>query len=209
MSVLAIPLRRGLLWAVLVLALVGVGIAAFLETRQSPLPRLGIVPDFRLINRDGRTVGKSQLVGAPWVADFIFTHCPSSCPLLTERMARFERSLPPDLPVRFVSFSVDPERDTPAVLQAYAAKYQAPARWLFLTGEREAIYRLSRDGFRLAIDPSPPPPPQPTDTPGEPILHSTRFVLVDGAGHIRGYYGALQPDELERLRRDLRSLSEP
>lgn len=205
MSVLAIPFRRGVLWAVLVLALVGVGLAAFLEIRQSSLPRLGIVPDFQLVNRDGRTVGKSQLAGAPWVADFVFTHCPSTCPLLTERMAQFERSLPPDLPVRFVSFSVDPERDTPAVLQAYAAKYRAPARWLFLTGDREAIYRLSRDGFHLAIDPS-PPPPSPGEGPGEPILHSTRFVLIDGEGHIRGYYGALTPGEMEKLERDLRSL---
>lgn len=194
--------RRGLLWGVLIAALLAVAGATLVQRfrRTPPPPVLGAVPDFRLTNRDGRTVARADLAGAPWVADFIFTRCPATCPLLTERLARFESELPDDLGVRLVSFTVDPEHDTPAVLEAYAEQHGAPPRWLFLTGPREAIHRLSRDGFKLAVG------EQPAGAPGEPIFHSTRFVLVDGQGRIRGYYDALSPEEPERLRRDLEAL---
>jgi protein SCO1 len=196
--------RRGLLWGVLVAALLLIFGATLVQRFRSapPPPVLGAVPDFRLTNRDGRTIARADLAGAPWIADFIFTRCPATCPLLTAKLGRFEDSLPSDLDVRLVSFSVDPEHDTPEVLQAYAARYDAPARWLFLTGEREAIYRLSLEGFHLAVG---EPPPDAGER-GEPILHSTRFVLVDGEGRIRGYYDGLDDAELDRLRRELDAL---
>jgi protein SCO1 len=208
-------LRRWLLWGVLVAALLAVAGAALLQRLQSapPLPVYSEVPDFRLTNRDGRTVTRADLAGAPWIADFVFTRCPASCPLMTARLARFERELPRGLGVRLVSISVDPEHDTPQVLQAYAARHGAPARWLFLTGPREAIFWLSREGFKLGIGepppaapPSPDAPAAPPIAPVEPILHSNRFVLVDGQARIRGYYDAFDEEAMARLRRDLESL---
>ncbi|HEX4966822.1 MAG TPA: SCO family protein [Thermoanaerobaculia bacterium] len=205
---MAPPIRRGLLWGFLVAALVVVFAAAAVQRlrRPEPPPVMWNVPDFKLTNRDGRTVTLKDLAGAPWVADFIFTRCPASCPMMTARLARFNRGLPRNLPVRLVSFSVDPKFDTPAVLQTYAQSFKAPDRWLFLTGDGEQIYRLSKDGFKLAID-NTPQAPGATPT-AEPILHSTRFVLVDGQGRIRGYYEAFDEESVKKLEGDLRALAE-
>jgi len=88
--------------------------------------------------------------------------------------------------LRFVSFGVDPEHDTPEVLAEYGRKLGAdPARWAFLHGERPVIRALIKDGFKLAIEDGAP-------DSVEPILHSTRFVLVDGEGTIRGYYDGME-----------------
>ena len=200
-----VTLRRGLLWGLLVAALLAVAAAALVQRlrRPEPPPVLGEVPDFVLTNRDGRPVRRADLLGAPWVADFIFTRCPASCPMMTARMARFERELPKDLPVRLVSFSVDPENDTPEVLERYAQSFAAPARWLFVTGTREQIRSLTVEGFKLGLEMDPPPG---MNAP-EPILHSTRFVLVDGQGKIRGYYEAFDEESMKRLEADLRALS--
>jgi protein SCO1/2 len=165
---------------------------------------LGRVPDFTLTNRDGRTVRRADLAGAPWIADFVFTRCAASCPLITLRMQRLERELPPDLGVRLVSFTVDPDYDTPHVLEAYAESYAAPGRWLFLTGPRERLHGLIRQGFKLAIDMA---PPAGAASEKEPILHSTRFVLVDGRGAIRGYYDAFDEESMGRLARDLEAVA--
>lgn len=201
-------LRRGLIWALLVVALVVVVTATALDRlgRSEPPPVLGSAPAFTLTNRDGRTVRLQDLAGHPWIADFIFTRCPASCPLMTARMARLNRELPDDLAVRLVSISVDPEHDTPQVLQRYAESYKAPKRWLFLTGGKEEIYQLSRKGFKLGIEiPSASGPGGP---PVEPILHSTRFVLVDGEGRIRGYYDGFDEDSMKKLRQDLGAVGE-
>ncbi len=199
-------LRRGLIWTLLVVVLVAVVTATIMDRlrRPEPPPVFDPVPAFSLTNRDGRTVRLPDLQGKPWIADFIFTRCPASCPLMTARMAKLNRELPRDLDVRLVSFSVDPEHDTPQVLERYAESYKAPARWLFLTGGKDEIYKLSRQGFKLGID-IPPPPPTGAPTP-EPILHSTRFVLVDGQGRIRGYYDGFDEDSMKKLVRDLEAV---
>lgn len=199
------PLRRGLLWGFLVAALLAVTAAALVQRfrRPEPPPVLGQLPDFTLTNRDGRPVSLADLSGTLWVADFVFTRCPASCPMMTARMARLGRDLPQGLPVRFVSFSVDPDYDTPEVLQRYAESFSAPDHWLFLTGTREQILHLTTKGFLLGLELTPPPG---MDAP-EPILHSTRFVLVDGEGRIRGYYEAFDEEAMKRLEADLRALA--
>jgi protein SCO1 len=201
------PLRRGLLWGFLVLALVVVAAATLIQwmRQPEPLPVYGQLPAFSLVNRDGRTIRLEDLAGAPWVADFVFTRCPASCPMMSARMARLERSLPRDVDVLLVSISVDPTYDTPEVLERYAKSFKAPERWLFLTGEREDVRRLSIEGFKLGLDMDPPP----GMAGPEPILHSTRFVLVDGEGQIRGYYEAFDEASTEKLRKDLLRLAKP
>lgn len=202
-------LRRGLIWSLLVAALVVVIAAAAIQRvrRPEPPPVLGRVPEFTLTNRDGRTIRNRDLAGQPWIADFIFTRCPASCPMMTARLAKLNGELPDDLPVRLVSISVDPENDTPAVLQRYAESFKAPARWLFLTGGRDTIHRLSKEGFKLGIEVAPPPVGN-DGKPVEPILHSTRFVLVDGEGRIRGYYDAFDEESMAKLRRHLDAITE-
>jgi protein SCO1/2 len=202
---------RFLLWGLLLAVVVGVAAAAVCQRRQraarresferaAALPVLGRVPAFTLTNRDGRVVRPADLAGAPWIADFVFTRCVSSCPLLSARLARLDRVLPPELGIRLVSFSVDPAHDTPAVLERYARALSASRRWLFLTGRQKAeeqVRRLSL-GFKLALEPG---------AATEAILHSTRFVLVDAAGAIRGTYQALDPEALRRLEADARALA--
>lgn len=201
---MALPVRRGVLWGLLIAVLLGVVAAALVRLRRpEPPPVLGSVPEFTLVNRDGRTVRRADLAGSPWIADFIFTRCPASCPMMTSRMARLDRELPRNSAVRLVSISVDPEHDTPEILQRYATSFKAPARWLFLTGDGEQIYRLSKEGFKLGVDAAP------SDAKtAEPILHSTRFVLVDGGGRIRGYYDAFDKESMKGLMRDLEAISQ-
>lgn len=182
------------------LVLLAVGIAGCAAPRPAP-PVLGAVPAFELVDQHRRPVSADDLRGRPWVVDFVFTRCTSICPRMTERMAALERSHRGSA-ARFVSVSVDPEHDTPEVLRAYAERVRAGDDWLFLTGSRAAIQALSIGGFKLALmaaDGDAPPP-------GEAILHSNRFVLVDAESQIRGYYDAFDRAELARLEADLAAL---
>jgi cytochrome oxidase Cu insertion factor (SCO1/SenC/PrrC family) len=161
----------------------------------------GPAPDFALTERSGRTVGLDQLRGKIWIADFIYTTCTDTCPLQTAMMAKLQQEY--DKPeIQFVSFSVDPERDTPTVLTAYAAKYQADAdRWYFLTGQRERMIRLIQDGFHLAVATTPI-----GDDPSGMIAHSPRFVLIDKESRIRGYYDSRELEAFVRLKNHIDTL---
>ena len=188
--------------SLLLLAVAGWALLRLLAPPPQPLPVLNEIPSFSLTNRDGSTITRDDLDGAPWIADFIFTRCPGICPLMSLAMQRIGERLPTGSAVRLVSISVDPEYDTPEILDTYAQRFNAPPSWLFLTTERaETILELARDGFLLAVDPDPAP-----GTSDEPILHSSRLVLVDGAGRVRGYYDALDEAERERLLGDVERL---
>lgn len=192
--------------AALVVALLA-GVAAgswFLLRRPTGgpgLPRLGEAPAFALVAEDGRPLARADLAGKVWIADFIFTRCGGSCPILSARMAALAGKMRDAADVRFVSFGVDPEHDTPEVLADYGRKLGAdPARWRFLHGERAVVRTLIKDGFKLAIEEAP------ADSV-EPILHSTRFVLVDGEGTIRGYYDGMEQPPVDQLEKDARALA--
>lgn len=158
----------------------------------------GTLPSFELVNQDAQPFGTAQLAGKIWIADFIFTTCPGPCPIISTRMSELQRPLE-KTDIHLVSFTVDPEKDTPEVLHAYAEKLNAqPARWDFLTGARDAIYALTRDGFKLAVSDG-------SEETGVPV-HSTRLVLVDRRGVIRGYYDALAPDAVTKLLADANHL---
>jgi protein SCO1 len=166
------------------------------------LPRLGTLPAFQLVERSGRALTSASLRGTVWVADFIFTTCGGACPAMTARMARLRREVPDD--VVFVSFTVDPAHDTPEALARYAASFKADDRWLFVTGPQKVLYGLSTEGFKLAA--MEVPPEQQKEGGDGPFLHSSKFVLVDRAGHIRGYYDSTDEDEMKSLVADLTRL---
>jgi protein SCO1/2 len=170
------------------------------------LPLLGEVPAFSLTDSRAEEVRSSNLRGAPWVADFIFTSCPGTCPAMSGQMARLQRALVDRglTDVRSVSFSVDPANDSPEVLREYAQRFGAdPKRWLFVTGERDSLHRLIKDGFKLAV--AERSPEENTDGAGL-ITHSDRFVLIDAAGHMRGYYHGTDPEDVDRLLADIQTL---
>ena len=164
------------------------------------VPAWGTLPEFNLINQNAEPYGTRQLEGRPWIADFIFTHCPGRCPMLTREMSKLQTELRgrgwDD--VMLVSISVDPASDTPEALAAYAAKHGAKQDgWQFLTGTRDGIWSLSVDGFKLPVA-------EIEDTGEGPIVHSNRFVLADGQRQIRGYYDAFDADDRSKLLRDLK-----
>ena len=159
--------------------------------RQRTVSSYGMVPEFVLVNQDGKNFGSAQLRGKIWIADFIYTTCPGPCPMISSRMSELQKPLE-KTDVHLVSFSVDPAKDTPQVLRGYAEKLQAePGRWDFLTGPQSTIYNLSRNGFKLAVSDG-------SEDNGIPV-HSTRMILVDRHGAIRGYYDAVEPDAVTKL----------
>lgn len=187
------------LFLALGLGLVALAATLFVMSNHQPTPALPVIahiPDFSLTERSGRTVTRGDLQGRVWVADFIFTNCAGPCPLMSQRMARLQKLIADQPSVRLVSVSVDPDRDTPSALAAYAGKFGAdPDRWLFLTGEKQAIHEMIAKGFLLAVDDG-------FDVQsGERgiITHSTKFVLVDRQGRIRGYYDGADPSTPEQL----------
>src|ERR671931_583227 len=117
------------------------------------LPVLGTLPAFTLTSEQGIPFGSDDLRGKVWVANFIFTRCPTVCPLLTRKMASLQpRAQQLGGAHHLVSFSVDPEYDSPEVLRSYAAKNGADgARWTFLTGAPEAVRATVVDGLRTSL----------------------------------------------------------
>ena len=170
------------------------GAPAVAEEDLSPLPD---APAFSLIDQNNRPVTLQTLSGRPWIADLIFTHCAGPCPTMTRKMASLQKSLA-SANVRFVSFSVDPKQDTPAVLKQYAQMFGADeSRWMFLTGDEGVVFATAR-GMLLGAKPA---------EANEPIVHSTKFVLVDAAGKIRKYYSSDDDAEMSALVNDAAALA--
>jgi protein SCO1 len=176
---------------------------AFEQTDSSHgVKQYGSVPEFTLTERDGSVVSLQQLRGKIWVADFIYTSCTDTCPLQSAIMAKLQKEYATNPDFQLVSFTVDPERDTPQALTTYAAKFEADGkRWYFLTGPRERIVRLVEDGFHLAVTTF----SNDADSAGV-IGHSPRFVLMDKDARIRGYYDSRESEALVRLKNDIESL---
>jgi len=202
---------RSAIWGALVAVLTVVAIMAIQNVApRRALETLGEVPPFTLTERNGAAVTLDDLRGDAWIADFIFTRCASTCPIMTARLIELRDTFSDD-PVRLVSISVDPAYDTPERLRAYADRYAVnDDDWLFLTGDKQAIYTLIQQGFRLGVEDRSAAfeaDQQAGDdgdawTGGEPFIHSTRFVLVDADAHIRGYYDGTDSAALEQLKRD-------
>jgi protein SCO1/2 len=163
------------------------------ETGSSP-PVLAELPDFQLTAQNGQSLGLADLKGKVWVADFIFTRCPGPCPRMTASMARLQRKFAEEASLRLVSFSVDPEFDTVAVLAQYALRFGAdPQRWFFLTGEKAKIHTLAKSGFLVGgVE--------------DVTLHTTWFILIDRQARVRGYYDSSDDESLQKLLVDARTL---
>jgi protein SCO1 len=185
--------RQAVLWSCLGLLLACSG--------SAQLSDYGPLPAFSLQNQRGQTISAQQLRGRVLIADFIFTSCPDVCPLLTEQLARLRKQLPEHAPLTLLSFSVDPEHDTPQRLQLFAAQHGVDSQdWWFLTGPLDQIKQVVSGGFKQAMELEAP-------TPGKPrnVLHGTHFVLIDARGQIRGFYRS-DPDGEKSLKDAVSSL---
>jgi protein SCO1/2 len=167
--------------------------------RRQALPELGRVPVFSMTDQAGKPVSDASLRGSVWAAAFIFTRCPSACPRVTTAMRGIQLDARSQgVPLRLVSFSVDPDNDTPLVLTKYAAQYGADlATWSFLTGDANAIRTTAEQGFKVAVEGK-------ADPSGADfgLTHGTQLVLVDPSLAIRGYYSSSDDAALKRLVHD-------
>ena len=161
---------------------------------RQTLPVYSRLPQFSLVECNGRPMGLNDLRGKVWIADFFFTTCPGPCPRMSARMAELQKDLSGQEAVRLVSITVDPANDTSHILAQYAERFQARKdRWFFLTGEKSSIHHLARDGFLVGgVE--------------DVMLHTTRFMLVDRQGQLRGYYDSGDEDSLRQLLADVRTL---
>lgn len=158
---------------------------AVLAGCYAPPPTFGDLPDFALTavstGQPPRSFSRADLLGRVWIADFIFTHCTGPCPAISTRMAGFQKTLPSS--VGLLTLTVDPDRDDAKTLEAYAKRFGAdPRRWLFVTGGKKPLIGLLVRGFKLpAVEDARAPS-------GERVTHSTRLVVVDAKGRLRGYF---------------------
>jgi cytochrome oxidase Cu insertion factor (SCO1/SenC/PrrC family) len=170
---------------------------------ESPLPMLGQVQDFALIDQSGEPFTRAQLDGKIWIATFIFTRCGLTCPAQTAEFTRLQnylRKLAILGKVNLVTFTVDPEFDTPSVLLKYGKGANADfENWHFLTGDRNELWELSKGSFKLPVEES-------KDDSQGLITHSQLFALVDTQANIRGFYAGLSFDKNQKLRANIKRL---
>lgn len=172
-----------------------VGIGAGCLKKEADLPVFGTLPDFKLINQENIPVSRNDYAGKVWAVNFIFTSCGHTCPMLTKKMKQVQTAIQksaqkePGNGLAIVSFSVDPERDTPEKLKNYADAHGCDSKiWNFLTGPLEDITQTVVKGFKISMG------KVPGAGVGEgeflDVVHGEKFVLVDRKGQIRGYYSA-------------------
>ena len=158
---------------------------------------LGKIPAFNFTDQKGKNFSDKDLEGKVFVADFIYTSCESSCPMLSSNLTVVQNAIPKSEPFRIVSYSLDPERDSVPRLRAFADKYQAvDSIWFFLTGPRDEIYTLGSDGFMQSV----------INNQDSVINHSQKLILVDKNSMIRGFYNGMDSVELQLLIRDVNFL---
>jgi protein SCO1 len=176
-----------------------IALAASACGRKEPLPRLGAVPAFSLTDQKGSAFTRQTLAGQTWVAAFMFTRCPTICPRITARMKDLQqRAKTAGVPIRLVSFTVDPEHDTPPVLSSYARGNSVDeSTWTFATGDHRMLAETAVKGFKMALEGR-----FDASAPDAGILHGSHLVLVDGSSEIRGYYRTDGSEELSRLLQD-------
>jgi len=179
---------------VLIMGAVGYLVIKGAESSRSDIPVLGEVPAFDFIDSSNRHFGNNELHGKINVIDFFFTSCRGPCPIMSANMAELYQLFKDEKRIRFVSSSVDPEIDTPVILRDYASNFGVmDDRWIFLNGAIENVVLLSEQGFHLAAE-------------GLPSMHSTKFILVDDKGRIRGYYSGTDDSSIKILIRDIHQL---
>lgn len=203
--------RRVALAAVAAIVVAGaIGVVAIARRADAPTPRAapplddyGEVPAFALRDQAGEPVTEAWLDGHVTIVNFVFTRCDTICPVLSLKMARLDEQTKGLGQVRLLSFSVDPEYDTPDVLARYAAEYGADrARWRFATGDYDAVRTMVEGALMTAMDPAG------TTASGAPdIRHGGHFLLIDEARRIRGIYDSSEPGRLDDLVRDARRLT--
>lgn len=158
------------------------------------------IADFDLTDQDGSAFSSSSVSKKIWVVEYFFASCMGICPIMNEQMKRVQAAFLADTNVVILSFTVDPDRDTPEVLKAYAEEHDAQSeKWIFLTGKKELIYELARKSFFLLK----PAEAENQGDVGSDFIHTNNFVLIDENKQIRGYYDGTNRNEVDELMEDI------
>jgi protein SCO1 len=174
-------------------------IVKWYEVSYTRMPVMGgedhRIADFELVSHTGATTSLADWENQVVIADFFFTHCTSVCPKMTRSMKRVQELFSDDKEVKMVSYTVDPERDTPERLSSYMESMNIRGNWIMVTGGKKDIYKLARNSFKIVA----------TDGDGGPqdFIHSELLVLIDKHKRIRGYYNGTLPAEVDELLRDI------
>tara|TARA_R110000850_G_scaffold199977_1_gene326127 strand:- start:18930 stop:19550 length:621 start_codon:yes stop_codon:yes gene_type:complete len=177
--------------------------------KEPDLAITGTVPEFSFTNQHGNTVTNKTFEDKVYVVEFFFTTCPSICPIMNQNMLKIEKDFFGNPHFGIASFTIDPNTDTPEVLKKYADNYGVShPNWHFLTGDKEEIYALSNEGFKLYSA-------EEEEAPGG-FEHSGLFALIDKEGNIRSrydefgnpkiYYNGLEDSEIKMLKEDIKKL---
>jgi protein SCO1/2 len=157
------------------------------------------IPPFSFINQDGKTVTEKDVEGSIYVTDFFFTTCHSICPIMSDQMERVYEKFKNNNEVKFLSHTVDPETDTVAQLNDYAKRHNADSKqWMFLTGDKKALYDIARRGYLLNAEEG--------DGGPDDFIHTQNFALVDKHKRIRGFYDGTDSIEINKLITDIEIL---
>jgi len=155
------------------------------------------VLDFKLTDQFGQTVTLDTFKNKVFVANFFFAQCPGICKRMNSLLETATKKFKDNPSIKFVSYTVDPLRDSVPVLLYYAKMHDAvPYQWYFLTGDKDEIYRLARKSYYAAVD----------DSAGVSFVHTQNMALVDMKGHIRGIYSGTDSTEINKMIVDINLL---
>ena len=168
------------------------------------------IPIFHYTNQDSLRVSNDTYAGEIWIVEFFFTSCPTICPIMNVEMMKLYQEVnksPHSEKIQFLSFSIDPDRDTPSVLKSYKKSYcNSCSNWDFLTGDETETHKLGIENFKIFSG-------KDEDAEGG-YAHSGAFSLIDTLGHVRGVYnitnydGSLNKLERKRLKKETKILLE-
>ncbi len=195
----------------LVILVFGIFVVYELQSRYggSDLLTIGEVPEFSFTDQHGEAITNKDYEGKVYVVEFFFTSCPDICIVMNDNMVKIQNEFMGNPKVGIASFTIDPTHDTPEVLTAYAADFGiTKPQWHLLTGDRDEIYKLANEGFKLYVGES--------QSPEVSFEHSGLFALIDQDGKIRSredehgnpliYYNGLEDKDIKMLMEDIRKL---
>ncbi|MEO9569825.1 MAG: SCO family protein [Polaribacter sp.] len=171
----------------------------WLGTKSNELKSFHKIPDFNLINQNGKKITQKTLEGKIYVTDFFFTTCPGVCPMMTKNMNLVQEAFKNDEEILIISHSVTPKKDSVSQLKKYAVEHNINKNWHLVTGSKKEIYNLGRKWYFVEED------------LGEPkgindFLHTENFILIDKKKHIRGIYNGLNKNSVKQLIADIKIL---
>ena len=180
------------------------GTAPAIPVSEGNLPIISKITPFTLTNQHNNPIGLTNYLGTPWLADIIFTRCPTICPKLTQTLSRLQSELGPG--IGFMSLTTDPSHDTPEILSQFSRLHGgSDTNWHFLTGPKEALMKLAVDDLKLV---SLPKDKTKQTNPNDLFIHSGNLILVDAKGRVRASFEHDSTNLIGKIRSSLKQLED-